>query len=147
MEPSTELLKDKRLYYLAKHMLKKGPTGKARRPSYDILKMVRRWRIQEVTVIGWREHPHNIVRQGSKRRRVRRKGRREIKHTGAWDMDDMTRTNTWVNVVWQIITHARKSDVWRCEVYVYNWNSPAFFKSWPLGSTFFFQPIWRHPHR
>ena len=55
---------------------------------------------------------------GKDKWRVRREVRREIKHTSAWVMDEMTRTNTWANVVWQIITHARKHEKKvTCEVY------------------------------
>ena len=36
-------------------------------------------------------------------------------------MDEMTRTNTWANVVWQIIARARKNtrknDVWKCSLH------------------------------
>ena len=53
--------------------------------------------------------------------RVRREGRREIKHSGAWHKDEMTRTNTWANVVWDNIMsadkHEKKGDVWGCTVY------------------------------
>ena len=34
------------------------------------------------------------VEEGRNKWRVRREGRREIKHTSAWNMDEMTRTNT-----------------------------------------------------
>ena len=50
------------------------------------------------------------VEDGRDKWRVRREGRREIKHTSAWDMDEMTRTNTWANVVWQIIMSADKHE-------------------------------------
>ena len=58
------------------------------------------------------------VEDGRDRGRVRREGRREIKHTSAWHMNEMTRTNTWASVVWDIITHARKPEKKvTCEVY------------------------------
>ena len=47
-------------------------------------------------------------KMGETNEECEREGRREIKHTGAWDMDDMTRTNTWANVVWDIIMSADK---------------------------------------
>ena len=52
-----------KMYYHAKQMPKKGPTGKARRPSNDTLTMVRLWRIQKVIVWHRVERtPHNVVR-------------------------------------------------------------------------------------
>ena len=39
-------------------------------------------------------------------------------HSGAWHMFEMTRTNTWANVVWHIITSAHKHEKkGTCEVY------------------------------
>ena len=56
------------------------------------------------------------VEDGRDKWRVRREGRREIRHTDARHMDEMKRTNTWANVVWDIIMsahkHEKKGDVW-----------------------------------
>ena len=42
----------------------------------------------------------------------------EIKHTSAWHKDGMMRANTWANVVWDIIKHARKHEkMWRVSVF------------------------------
>ena len=73
--------------------------------------------------------------------RVRREGRKRIKLTDAWDMDEMTRTNTWANVVWQIITHARKHEKnVTCKVFCSNtplveadWFK-SFFSRFSVGS-------------
>ena len=44
-------------------------------------------------------------------------------------MDDMTRTNTWANVVWQIITGARKHEKrWRVRCSVHTTTSCAFIE-------------------
>ena len=51
------------------------------------------------------------VEDARDKRRVRRECRREIKHTIAWHMDGMTRTNTWANVLLHIIKRARV--LWR----------------------------------
>ena len=45
-----------KMYYQAKQVLKKGPTGKARMPSNDTFTMVRRRRIQKVIVSHRVEH-------------------------------------------------------------------------------------------
>ena len=48
-----------------------SPTGKTRRPSYNTLKVVRRWRIQEVTIWHRMERtPHNYCTIGSPWRRT-----------------------------------------------------------------------------
>ena len=47
-------------------------------------------------------------------------------HPGAWHMDEMTRTNTWANVVWHIITSAHKHEKKvTCEVYCLHTPSVA----------------------
>ena len=63
MEPSTELLKDKRCTARRNRCLKR-PDKKARRPSNDNFTMVRRREIQKVIVSHRVERTsHNIVRQ------------------------------------------------------------------------------------
>ena len=68
-----------------------------------------------------RQHPHGRGKSGNqssegwfgrweRQMKSAKRGRREIKHSSAWHIDEMTRTNTWANVVWDIITHARKHE-------------------------------------
>ena len=50
----------------------------------------------------------NDVEDGRDKWRVRSEGRREVKHTGAWHMDEMTRTNTWA------LSQCRVTDYYTC---------------------------------